>query len=58
MYVLNIPYSKMCSIRGGDSGNQFTVFCVLVMPTHLVSCFLAEFFNSENAKADQSGLTV
>ena len=33
-YLLNILYSKMCSIRGGDFRNQFSVFGLYVMPTH------------------------
>ena len=30
----NILYSKMCSIRNSDFGNQFSVFGLYVMPTH------------------------
>ena len=31
---INILYSKMCSICGGDFRNQFSVFGLYVMPTH------------------------
>ena len=31
---LNILCLKMCSLRGGDFRNQFSVFGLYVMPTH------------------------
>ena len=30
----NILYPKMCSIRGGDFGNHFSVYGLYVMPIH------------------------
>ena len=32
--IINILYLKMCSLRGGDFRNQFSVFGLYVMPTH------------------------
>ena len=57
---LNILYSKLCAIRSGDFGNQFSGFSLYVMPiAHtLLSCLISEFFNSEHAKADKNGLKV
>ena len=34
MAALNILCPKMCSLRGGDFRNQFSVFGLYVMPTH------------------------
>ena len=44
----------MCSIRGGDFGNHFSVYGLYVIP----HCLMQEFFNSEHATADKSGLKV
>ena len=32
--IFNILCLKMCSLRGGDFRNQFSVFGLYVMPTH------------------------
>ena len=49
----------MCAIRGGDFGNQFSVFFLHLCDAHtLVSCLIAEFFNSEHKTADKSELKV
>ena len=40
LLVFNILYSKMCSIRGSDFRNHFSVYGLYVMPNHwyVASC--------------------
>ena len=43
----------MCSLRGGDFRNQFSV---LAIANTWLSCLMQEFFNSDHATADKVDL--